>query len=166
MCICVCIVANGSKAARTSERANGRTSERANGRTGERANGRTSERANGRTGERANTRTGERANERTSERANGRTRERANERTSERTNGAFVRSVVRLFGESRPQDHETTGLRDDETARRRKNTVFLSRSQAFSAVLSSAWQCVAVRGAWCQSGADTTLGEFGGDGLY
>ena len=34
MCICVCIVANGSKAARTGERANERTSEQANERTG------------------------------------------------------------------------------------------------------------------------------------
>ena len=110
MCICVCIVANGSKAARTGER--------------------------------------------------------ANERTGERANGAFVRSVVRLFGCSGSRDHKTTGRRDHGTTRPRDD----EKTQAFSAILRRSQQYAITtlpsEIAWCQSGADTTLGEFGGDGLY
>ena len=70
------------------------------------------------------------------------------------------------------RDYETTGQRDNETTRPRDNGTpektqafpgVLRRSQAFSGVRGSARQCVA---SWRQSGADTTLGEFGSDGLY
>ena len=59
--------------------------------------------------------------------------------------------------EARQQDDETTRQRDNETTEKH------SRSQAFSGILSRARQCEA---SWRQSGADTTLGEFGSDGLY
>ena len=65
--------------------------------------------------------------------------------------------------EARQQDHGTTRQRDNETTRHQKNTGVLRYSQAFLGIPRRAWQCVA---AWRESGADTTLGEFRGDGLY
>ncbi len=55
------------------------------------------------------------------------------------------------------RDGGTAGLRDNETAEKHR------RSQPFPGILCRARLCEA---AWRESGADTTLGEFGSDGLY
>ena len=57
----------------------------------------------------------------------------------------------------------TMGRREHENTRTLKNPGVLRHSQAFSVVRGSARLCEA---AWRESGADTTLGEFGSDGLY
>ena len=87
---------------------------------------------------------------RTGRRANGTTRLRDDGTTGQRDHETTGRRDCETAGR---RDDETTGLRDNGTARQRdhETTRKHRHSQAFSGILSCAWQCVA---AWCQSGVD------------